>query len=170
MLEFELNRMNIVATDGHTLLLVPVALDYVPEALVTKQFILDRAGVDILCKAIPTKVSVKNPLLHVSTPAPDDNFLTFSSQASMDQHVPLIDGKFPDYRRVIPSLNTREAPAHAIGVNLTYITRLDKLKPLLTDVNGLKLHPRGANESMVFIGPIAGTNQELTAVVMPMRL
>jgi len=101
MLELSANRLRAVATDGHRLALAdePVSTS-VSE---TMQVIVPRKGVQELLRLLededsPAEISVGSNHIKVSLPG-----LGFTSK--------LIDGRFPDYERVIPAISDKHVVA-----------------------------------------------------------
>lgn len=92
MLELSSNQLRAVATDGHRLALcdVPAAIDITEP----RQIILPRKGVMELARLLEADeapVEIKVGTNHISLSVGD---LVFTSK--------LIDGRFPDYQRVLP--------------------------------------------------------------------
>lgn len=101
MLELEKNGIRAVATDGHRLALCESPLEIRTE--VTRQIIIPRKGVQELSRLLDesedtARVRVGNNNIRVSLPG-----MTFTSK--------LIDGRFPDYQRVIPQVSDKIAIA-----------------------------------------------------------
>lgn len=93
LLEIEPGRLRAVATDGHRLALAEVSADVQTEGL--KQVIVPRKGIQELLRLLeaseePARVELGGN--HVRVALPD---IRFTSK--------LIDGRFPDYQRVIPA-------------------------------------------------------------------
>lgn len=98
-LEIAGKRIRAVATDGHRMAMSDLILegDVGPE----RQVIVPRKGIQELARLLdstsdPVKVEIGSSHLRVHTAD-----VTFTSK--------LIDGKFPDYTKVIPSTQTRSA-------------------------------------------------------------
>ncbi len=92
MLEIEQNQIKIVATDGHRLALGAASGEYPVES--TFQIIIPRKAVMELSRLLTTsdeEITIAISKSHIKIQLSD---ITFTSK--------LIDGKFPDYNRVIP--------------------------------------------------------------------
>ena len=92
LLEIEGNKLRAVATDGHRLAVSEAELDVTVDE--TVQVIVPRKGVGELARLLenvaePVRCDVGANQIGITSPS-----LRFSSK--------LIDGRFPDYRRVIP--------------------------------------------------------------------
>jgi len=93
LLELDKGRLRAVATDGHRLALSDTEIDYQPEE--TLQIIVPRKGVTELSRILEDndeQISVAISSNHIKI---DLGELCLTSK--------LIDGKFPDYNRVIPA-------------------------------------------------------------------
>jgi DNA polymerase-3 subunit beta len=94
LLELEPEQLRAVATDGHRLALAGLGLSSELEG--PKQVIVPRKGIQELLRLLGDSdeaVSVELGANHVRVALPD---LRFTSK--------LIDGRFPDYQRVIPAV------------------------------------------------------------------
>ncbi|GMR07893.1 MAG: DNA polymerase III subunit beta [Gammaproteobacteria bacterium] len=106
MLELSDARLRGVATDGHRLAMCDVDAELsMPEV---KQSIVPRKGILEMAKllddsASPAKVSLSNNHIKVELPV-----FTFTSK--------LIDGKFPDYNRVLPEKGDKNLIANNNGL------------------------------------------------------
>lgn len=101
LLEAQQDRLRAVATDGHRLALCDVALDIPTEE--KKQLIIPRKGVQELVRLVgdtDVEMEIVMSKNHVRVVLDE---LVFTSK--------LIDGKYPDYNRVIPE--TSETPVMA---------------------------------------------------------
>lgn len=171
LIEFETNLINVVATDGHVLLRVPVYAHGLPIELKDKQYILERKSAELLLKAISPKTSLSEAQLTLVTPGKDEHFVSINSEDGLMQVVGLIDGKFPDYRRVIPK-DYKDPSKYSgpIGLNTDYLAKLSKLKDLNGPINGTNMYCRAPGECVVFENNIKDSSQIYTAVIMPMRI
>ncbi|ODN43048.1 DNA polymerase III subunit beta [Piscirickettsia litoralis] len=96
LLEVEGNILRAVATDGHRIALASVPMNV--EVKEKKQVILPRKGVQELTRLLNLDADIELTLTENHLRVFSDEF-TFSSK--------LIEGKFPDYRRVIPEGNDK---------------------------------------------------------------
>lgn len=102
LLEVDNNNISAVATDGHRLALS--SLQLATGAAQQKQIIIPRKGVlEIMRLLTQDDRQVKLSLGHNHIRLSDADF-TFSSK--------LIDGRFPDYRRVLPRNSTKQITVH----------------------------------------------------------
>ena len=101
-LEAEDNNIRTVATDGHRLALCNLA--YTTETLPVRQVIIPRKGVleiNRLIEANDNSVKVKIGSNHISVKS---SGFVFTSK--------LVDGRFPDHRRVLPKETTKAVTAN----------------------------------------------------------
>ena len=109
-LETEENLIRTVATDGHRLALCN--LDYQAASLPARQVIIPRKGVLEITRLIEAddgQVKVKIGSNHISIKS--KNFV-FTSK--------LVDGRFPDHRRVIPKETSKEVVADKIELKQAF--------------------------------------------------
>lgn len=104
LLEVSQGHIRSVATDGHRLALSDVSIDFSGHDGEKKQIILPRKGVLELSRILsdyvePVRVSIGTNHLRVAT----SSFL-FTSK--------LVDGKYPDYMRVLPKRSDRKIYAN----------------------------------------------------------
>lgn len=94
--------VTLVTTDGHRLLAYPVATDAI-EALAPGQYIIPREALEAVkpCKAGRHVLPIT---IEIDTAKGLENKITGATSAV----TPLIDGKFPDWRRVMPAKATGE--------------------------------------------------------------
>ncbi len=114
MLEIESNQIKIVATDGHRLALGSVTGEYPVES--TFQVIIPRKAVMELSRLLTIsdeEITIAVSKNHIQIKLSD---IIFTSK--------LIDGKFPDYNRVIP-----------LDLNQQLIINKDKLKETLQRIS-----------------------------------
>jgi len=101
LLEMSENKICTVATDGHRLAYCESELDVHPKEVI--QVILPRKGVIELSKVLAdedAKIEIEVGSNHLRVIHPE---ITFTSK--------LVDGKFPDYKRVIPEESGHEVKA-----------------------------------------------------------
>jgi len=120
LLEMDPSRLRAVATDGHRLALHDIEAEIPLDEQV--QIILPRKGVIELGRLLDQSeepVTVQVSMNHIRVTFPD---LVFTSK--------LIDGKFPDYNRVIPeiSANTVIADRESLRQSLTRASILSNEK------------------------------------------
>ncbi|MDZ7828294.1 MAG: DNA polymerase III subunit beta [Halofilum sp. (in: g-proteobacteria)] len=120
LLELENNRLRSVATDGHRLSLCEIDAE-LPE--VEQQVIVPRKGINELVRLLdpesdePARVRLGSTHIQVTLPG-----LRFTSK--------LIDGRFPDYGRVVPQegSNVLEADRETLRQSLARISILSNEK------------------------------------------
>lgn len=120
LLELESNRLRSVATDGHRLSLCEIDAE-LPE--VEQQVIVPRKGINELVRLLdpesdePARVRLGSTHVQVSLPG-----LRFTSK--------LIDGRFPDYGRVVPQQgsNVLEGDRETLRQSLARISILSNEK------------------------------------------
>ncbi len=106
LLDIDGERLNAVATDGHRLSAAYLTLSE-PSDL-KKQLIIPRKGVEELLKLLENESAP----LHLEL---SDNHLRVEL-GSITFTTKLIEGKFPDYRRVIPPLGDKIIVADRLGL------------------------------------------------------
>lgn len=175
-------QIRLVATDGHRLACVTLDSSSDDHGIPEGQYIFTTDLVANLLKSI--KLKKRDPDYPVAIDI-EDYDVTVSWQ---DQKIfgKLIDGKFPDYARVIPDLDEPVTTAEGdpidwsdpkirkIGVNCTYFEQAFRACRFIANevYEGIILHMRGSNSSLVITIP---DNSELTItnaliVIMPMKL
>lgn len=162
--------INLVATDGHRLLYIPMPCEFVPDELHNIQYIADRESIEQLVKIVKarTKKGI-DPEITITTPLIGEKFITISTYEDVSFSLKLVDGRFPDYRRVMPKQGeTKET--NEIGFNAEYIGALSKLAPLLGNTKSLKMELFGPSSATLVIGFMPDINQYFKAVIMPCRI
>ncbi|MBC3618397.1 DNA polymerase III subunit beta [Vibrio metschnikovii] len=106
MFEIDASTLRAVATDGHRM---AVAQTTVSQALANKQIIVPRKGILELVKLLDAPEQPVVLQIGVSNLRAEVNQFVFTSK--------LVDGRFPDYRRVLPQ-----------NTNKTLITGCDELR------------------------------------------
>lgn len=163
------NSIAIIATDGHRLFYNESNPLYVPEHLKDRQFILERDSLALL-KSLP-KVSGSandNILCMLTPPEERDGFFALLDVSGATTQFSCVDGKFPDYNRVMWTDGPK--PTTEIGLDLNYVADLAKLKPIISKVAAAKFEFRGANESLRVTVPSTKSDTNIRIILMPMRL
>ena len=143
----------LCATDGHTLAVHRADAKGDNEGSWTGILPLD--AVTTLLKMKPAIKSLKDEPIHLTIAESGEIRADWNGQSIITRAV---DGKFPDYRRVIPA-SLDGAPA---WINPDYLTRIvDAAKDIGA---GFTFGFGGTSCSMAYIG------SDMVAVVMPMRL
>ena len=139
LLEVEKGWLRACATDGHRLALSEVESDVQPPN--PTQVIVPRKGVAELLRLLqdtPVPVHVVLGTNHIQVILPD---VTFTSK--------LIDGRFPDYRRVIPQAITHVATANREelrrALNRAAIISNEKFRGIRVQVSTNKIQILAAN-------------------------
>lgn len=164
------DRVALVATDGHMLMSIAVPASDVDNKL-TGEYIISRADLEAVKPmkagkhALPITIEITEP---APTPDPDragvmiKHNTTYKITGLTSVTNTLVDGKFPDWRRVIPPTLSGEV-AH---FNLELITRLnDARKALSVDWHNVVIHHNGRSAAQV-----TGLGNESIVIVMPMRV
>jgi DNA polymerase III subunit beta len=112
LIEHAPTHLRLVATDGHRLALVTGQVDEAVESAETSQFILPRKGVLELSRLLQdsdelVRVTIGSNHLQVHTEG-----LTYTSK--------LVDGKFPDYQRVIPRNGTKTILSNRLSLKSAF--------------------------------------------------
>jgi len=139
-----------VATDGHKLLALPLTVTDDAPALVPGQYIIRREALE------GVKAVLKRPILVTIDPttrtATIDNGSTVASS-------PLMDDKYPDWRRVVPLAVSGEVSQF----NAEYVGTFGKVHKLLGGKYSPSIRHNGDNAARVILpGDAIG-------VLMPMR-
>lgn len=142
------DRVALVATDGHMLMSIAVPEADVDNKL-TGEYIISRADLEAVKPmkagkhALPITIEITEP---APTPDPDQpgvmikHNTTYKITGLTSVTNTLVDGKFPDWRRVIPATLSGEV-AH---FNLELMTRLnDARKALSVDWHNVVIHHNG---------------------------
>lgn len=142
----------LVTTDGHRMLAYPVAVDAI-EALAPGQYIIPREALEAVkpCKAgrITLPITIEIDVAHGR-----ENKITGATSTV----TPLIDGKFPDWRRVLPKTVSGEPAQY----QAEYLGDFGRIADLL----GTKyphIHHNGSSAAIV------GNLGAALGVLMPMR-
>jgi DNA polymerase-3 subunit beta len=147
----------LVATDGHRLLAVPVTADDVEDA-VDGQYIIPR---DTLDAVKPVKVP-RNDNLPLTIEIVDTRITITGATTATS---PTVDGRFPDWRRVMPKSATNELAQF----NSDYLASFGKVAELLgaktkTGATAI-IHHNGADAALVTFPA-----SEALGVIMPCRV
>ena len=142
----------LVATDGHMMLSFPVSADAI-ENRINGQFIIDRVDLDAIK---PAKAGKHTLPLVIEV---DDKGYTISGATKAVNT--LVDGKFPDWRRVVPQTLSGELAQF----NLELLSRIDDIR---------KVFGRGACDATIHhngnsCAQITGLHPDALMLVMPCR-
>jgi DNA polymerase-3 subunit beta len=167
----------IVATDGHTLGLI-----HDPDGWVAAPIIVGH-----ISKGLISACSVKGSARRLNAPAllyitqhgavvdtdevARDDINPFSPSTTHMSKIDIIDGKYPDYRRVIDL--KREAGTAFPCVNTHYLARLDAVAKLLIPTNrtgwGVELLSTGRATSVLARFNACDLEHRFLALLMPMQ-
>lgn len=162
LFEFRSSQLNLVATDGHRMAMVELSGSF------------EDINTDLICKTadIKTLISVVKAVKgFVSLTAGQDS-IRFEGSDFPALDFKAVEGKFPDWRRVMPQGAT--APTSVIGVNSIYLAEAGKAATRMSGkYSGVRMEMRGPDKS-IWIAPDLRSDWDLItkcgAVVMPMRL
>lgn len=144
--------VTLVTTDGHRMLAYPVATDAI-EALTVGQYIIPREALEAVKPAKAGRVTL--PItIEIDTAKGLENKITGATSVV----TPLIDGKFPDWRRVLPKTVSGEPAQY----QAEYLGDFGRIAELL----GTKhphVHHNGSSAAIV------GNLGAALGVLMPMR-
>lgn len=154
--------VTVAATDGHCLSVVgrEDTGSIIP-------VIVSNENLPTLITALDVALQAENPLVSV------DEFKMFIGGYAL----PLVEGRFPDIRRVIPKL--KRTPADAIGIQPDYIGKLKQFKAELVKniparskkTVGMVMRCGAADESVRFdICSPHGLQDDAVVVITPIRL
>lgn len=157
----------LVATDGHRMATIDLQLG---GSHSIGEFLLCRSGIVTLLKNFK---SPKNCEIELTINV--DDVVTFENGAQ-SQTVDLVDGKFPDWKRVVP-LKPKKGAALEWGCNAVYLAEAFKASQLIANprYNGVLLHQNESNSAMKVEVPTShGEFSDIVStgivVIMPMRL
>jgi DNA polymerase-3 subunit beta len=158
----------LVATDGHRLLAYPVAVDNI-EALAPGEYIIPRETLEAVK---PAKAGRTTLPIHIDIttepdqPDPERVGVTIKGKTSItvtgatSAVTAPIDGKFPDWRRIIPASTSGEIAQF----NADYVSGFGDVCKLLGGSYGPYINHNGTAPSVVTNLPGA------LGLIMPMRL
>lgn len=157
-------KATLVATQGHTLLAVPIE----GEDLIDGEYIIDRT---IFESVSPIKAGkVEFPIDLIVTHEPDKiegdrtikGHVTITLSGLTSATSKLVDAKYPDWRRVIPRNQSREPAQY----KPEYISIFGKIASLLSGKkdNYPTIHHNGQSGSLV-----SNLGQGAIGVIMPLR-
>ena len=142
----------LVATDGHMMLSFPVSADAI-EDRINGQFIIDRVDLDAIK---PAKAGKHTLPLIIEV---DDKGYTISGATKAVNT--LVDGKFPDWRRVVPQTLSGELAQF----NLELLSRINDIRKVLgQDEYATTIHHNGRSCARV-----TGLKHDALMMLMPMR-
>ena len=161
--------VTLVATDGHMLLAVPVPQADIIEPIPPGQYIIPRATLESVkpVKAgrttLPIKVSV-----HVPAPTPDPDrpgvllkhAPTITLEGATTATTAPVDGRFPDWRRVIHATSSGELQQF----DLALLARWGQIHSALGGKIPPTIHHNGPKPAW-----ISGLRHDAIGVLMPVR-
>jgi len=142
----------LVATDGHMMISFPISADAI-EDRINGQFIIDRVDLDAIK---PAKAGKHTLPLIIEV---DDKGYTISGATKAVNT--LVDGKFPDWRRVVPQTLSGELAQF----NLELLSRIDDIR---------KVFGRGACDATIHhngnsCAQVTGLHPDALLMLMPCR-
>lgn len=142
----------LVATDGHMMLSFPISADAI-ENRINGQFIIDRVDLDAIK---PAKAGKHTLPLIIEV---DDKGYTISGATKAVNS--LVDGKFPDWRRVVPQTLSGELAQF----NLDLLSRINDIRKVFgQDEYATTIHHNGRSCAQV-----TGLKHHALLLLMPMR-
>jgi DNA polymerase-3 subunit beta len=153
------NESRLVATDGH--MLGVLRLEVKSDLTETREFIIPRAEIEAIKKAKRNEPELL--AFTADLEASDGGYWAQFNDDATTRRFKLIDGKFPDWRRVVPA-----KPDGAIAqFDAALLIRFQKVRAELNDSKNTfspYLTHNGDGPALVSIG-----NERFCGVVMPMR-
>jgi DNA polymerase-3 subunit beta len=158
----------LVATDGHRLLAYPVAVDNI-EALAPGEYIIPREALEAVKPAKAGRITLP---IHIDivtapdTPDPERVGVTIKGKTSItvtgatSTVTAPIDGKFPDWRRIVPASTSGEIAQF----NADYVSGFGDVCKLLGGKYGPFINHNGSAPAVVTNLPGA------LGLIMPFRL
>lgn len=160
--------VTLVTTDGHRMLTYPVAADAI-EGLAPGQYIIPREALEAVKPAKAGRVTLPITIDIVTAPDTLEGGVTVKGKTSVtitgatSTVTPLIDGKYPDWRRVMPAKATGE-PAQYSG---HYMADFHTIAGLLSDSKSPMapiVHHNGTGSALV-----TRLGAGALGVIMPVR-
>jgi DNA polymerase-3 subunit beta len=148
--------VTLVATNGHVMLAVPVEEADIEERTIG-QFIIDRAMLDVIK---PMK-SGRNSLPITLTIGEEG---ACSVQGATTASGKLVDGRYPDWRRVMPAMCSGEAGQY----DPAYYGLWGDVRALLTGSS--KAHPVIHQNGLVSAARVSQLGRGAIGVMMPLRV
>lgn len=165
LFEFTDGRLYMVGTDGHRL--AYAELDATADEVVDTQAIVSGASVKLLLTAFKQASTG-----HMGFTFEGDKLIV--QGASQAIHCELIEGKYPDWRRVSMHKAERDrVPTARVGVNADYLAAAAKACGAFgaSKYDGVKMDFYGENECMILQpDTLLDGITSAAVVVMPMRL
>ena len=162
LFELRPNMLTLVGTDGHRMAIIELSGEF------------GDVHADIICKTADIKLLLATYRANKGevTVGVENGQLKLESYGMHTLMLTGIEGKFPDWRRVMPQGDA--VATTMIGVNAIYIADAAKAAALLGNKYvGLKMEMRGSSNSM-WLEPVVAEYypaiKKCGAVVMPMRL
>lgn len=159
----------LVATNGHMLLAVPVSVDAI-ESLIVGEFIIPREAFE---SVKPEKIGRSTAPLRIviDQPAPEPDLnrpgvtvqkpATFAIQGATTATGTVIDGRYPDWRRVFPA----SASGQVAQFQPAYIAAFGQIAKLLTGKeNHPVIHHNGSQGALV-----SHLGASALGIIMPLR-
>lgn len=144
--------INSVATNGHALLAIRESID---NQYIGLSAIIPRDAIERACKtkAVSLIINTDNERFSIT-----DGTSTINGNCE--------DGRFPDYRRVIPT-NCNNEPATYLA---EYLVNFEKANKYLSGISRPKIFQNGANGALIkFTGNSKDDFHNAIGVIMPMK-
>jgi DNA polymerase-3 subunit beta len=142
----------LVATDGHMMLCFPVSANAI-EDRIEGQFIIDRVDLDAIKPAKAGK-----HMLPLVIEISDKGYTISGATKAVNT---LVDGKFPDWRRVVPQTISGELAQF----NLELLSRINDIRKIFgQDEYATTIHHNGRSCAQV-----TGLKHHALLMLMPMR-
>lgn len=162
-----IDRGHVVATDGHRM----IHMQITPEIGEShRQIIIPAEAIDFLAKKVAKEKTLKRVPVTVNIDVLDFDCTLSIGDGLIVEHTKLIDGKYPDWKRVIPkSNNTGKDTPEVLLFNWTYMADFAKCATILGGGKypAVELEPTFVNQAAFVRFP--KTDYEAAGVIMPMR-
>jgi DNA polymerase-3 subunit beta len=155
----------LVATDGHRLLAYPVAVDNI-EALAPGEYVIPREALEAVKPAKAGRITLPIHIDIVTAPDPERVGVTIKGKTTItvtgatSAVTAPIDGKFPDWRRIVPASTSGELAQF----NADHVSGFGDVCKLLGGKYGPYINHNGGACAVVTNLPGA------LGLVMPMRM
>ena len=155
----------LVTTDGHRMLTYPVAVNAI-EALAPGEYIIPREALEAVKPAKAGRTTLPITIDIVTAPDTVESGVTVKGKTSVtitgatSTVTPLIDGKYPDWRRVLPKSTSGEPAQY----NTEYVADFGKIAQLMGAKNPHVCINYNGNSPAIVTGLSAAFG-----VLMPLR-
>lgn len=159
-----IDQGHIVATDGHRAFYAPV-----PVAQDAPQVIIPRSAIDFFLKKATAELKKKAEKATVKVSITEGCTGELRTATVSETFVP-IDGKFPEWKRIIPKFKAEEYQGGDLSFNWSYMADFQKIAKILGSKNdGAILIPNKETNGAALV-EFVDPRFPAKGIIMPMRL